>query len=255
MSAVFWITKVLTTGMGESASDFLAVGVGPAPAVALSVGVLAAFLVAQYRSRRYVAGLYWGCVVMVSVVGTMVADFIHVIVGVPYVTSTVAFAVLLAAVFAVWYATERSLTFHDVRTRRRETFYWLAVMATFALGTAVGDLVASTSGIGYFDAGLLFALLIALPAVGHRWFRLNGVAAFWCAYVVTRPLGASFADWAAASPRHGGLGFGAGPVSIALLVVIAAFVGFLSLARREGAPGRARGVATESPVGEPTLRG
>jgi uncharacterized membrane-anchored protein len=231
VTAVFWITKVATTGMGESTSDFLAGRLGPIPAVALAGVLLVASLALQFRARRYVPWIYWTAVVLVSVFGTMAADVLHVGLGIPYVASTTFYAVVLAVLFVLWYATERTLSIHEIRTRRREAFYWATVLATFALGTAAGDLTASTLHLGYLPSGLMFAVLIALPAVGHLGLKLNAVFAFWFAYVVTRPLGASFADWGAVSTAHGGLAFGTGPVSLALLAVIVVLVGYLSVRR------------------------
>lgn len=237
VTAFFWITKILTTGMGETASDYLASRLGPLPAVVLAAIALVGALWAQLSVRRYVAWLYWTTVVLVSIFGTMAADFQHVALGVPYVASTIAFVVILGTTFAVWYAKEKTLSIHSVYSRRRESFYWLTVMVTFALGTATGDLTASTLHLGFLPSGVAFALLIAVPALATRWFGLNAVLAFWFAYIVTRPLGASFADWMSASAAHGGLGMGTGPVTLALLVVIVLFVGYLAVSRRDVAAG------------------
>ncbi len=231
VAAVFWIIKVLTTGMGESTSDFLAQRLGPFPAVGLAGALLVAALAAQLTVRRHIGGLYWTAVVMVSVFGTMAADVLHVGLGVPYAVSAPFYAVVLAGVFGAWYAVEGTLSVHSVRTVRREVFYWAAVMATFALGTATGDLTASTWHLGFLTSGVAFALLIAVPAAAHRWTGLGAVTAFWCAYVVTRPLGASFADWGAVPAGRGGLGLGTGPVSLFLALVIGCLVVALSLRR------------------------
>jgi uncharacterized membrane-anchored protein len=235
LTAFFWITKVLTTGMGETTSDWLAHRIGPVPAVGLGACGLAGALVLQFAVRRYVAWIYWLAVLMVSVFGTMAADVLHVGLGIPYVVSTVFFAVALAAVFGVWYAVERTLSVHAITGRRREFFYWATVLTTFALGTAAGDLTATTLKLGYLASGVLFAVVIAVPAVGYRWLRWNGVFAFWFAYVTTRPLGASFADWMAVNPHRGGLDLGTGPISLAWLVLIVGFVTYLSVSRRDTA--------------------
>ncbi|MFF4650409.1 hypothetical protein [Streptomyces sp. NPDC001380] len=198
--------------------------------------VLAASLVLQFRARRSTAWVYWTAVVMVSVFGTMAADVLHVGLGIPYLVSTVFFAAALAAVFAGWYACERTLSIHSIRTRRRESFYWATVMATFALGTAAGDLTAVTMHLGYLPSGIAFAALITVPALAFRVRVLNGVAAFWSAYVLTRPLGASFADWMGVSRDRGGLELGTGPVSLVLLAVIAVLVGCLAATRADAAP-------------------
>ena len=229
----FWITKVLTTGMGETTSDFLATHLDQVIAVGLGGLAFVAALALQFSVRRYVAAVYWTAVVMVSVFGTMAADVLHVALGVPYVASTTFYALVLAAVLLAWYRVEGTLSIHSVRTRRREAFYWATVMATFALGTAAGDLSATTLHLGYFSSGVVFAVLIAVPAVAHHWFRMNAVLAFWFAYIVTRPLGASFADWMAVARKHGGLGWTTGPVSLLWAVVILGFVGYLSLSRKD----------------------
>ena len=232
VTVYFWIIKVLTTGMGETASDYLATRLGDVPAVVLGgVGLLAS-LALQFAVRRYVAWVYWTAIVMVSVFGTMAADSLHVALGVPYTISTPLFMVVLAAVFALWYASERTLSIHSIDTRRRETFYWAAVLATFALGTAAGDLTASI-GLGYLGSGALFAVAICVPAVAHRGGLLGAVTAFWSAYVITRPLGASIADWMAVAPGRGGLGWGLGPVTLSWTVAILGFVAYLAVSRRD----------------------
>ncbi|MER8187254.1 hypothetical protein [Kitasatospora sp. NPDC094015] len=236
MTAAFWAVKILTTGMGETTSDYLARVLGPVPAVASAGLLLAAALYAQSRARRYVPAVYWAAVVMVSVFGTMAADVAHVALGVPYAASALVFALALAAVFLLWRRSEGTLAVETVSGGRREIFYWSAVLATFALGTAVGDLTAATLGWGYLTSGLLFAALIAVPALGHRLLRLPAVLAFWWAYVLTRPLGACFADWAGVSHQRGGLDLGTGAVSLVLGVVILAAV--LRLTAAMGRPPR-----------------
>jgi uncharacterized membrane-anchored protein len=233
----FWATKVLTTGMGETTSDFLATHLDQVVAVGLGGIAFVAALALQFAARRYTAWIYWTAVVMVSVFGTMAADVLHVGLGIPYVVSTAFYAVVLAAVLTAWYMTERTLSIHSIRTRRREGFYWATVMATFALGTALGDWTATTLHLGYWASGVLFAALIAVPVVAHRWFRTNPVLAFWFAYIVTRPLGASFADWMAVTRVRGGLGWGTGPVSLAWAVAILGFVGYLAVSRKDVAGG------------------
>jgi uncharacterized membrane-anchored protein len=179
--------------------------------------------------------VYWLAVAMVGVFGTMAADVLHVGLGVPYLVFTVFFAAALAVVFGVWFATERTLSIHSIRTPRREVFYWAAVMATFALGTAAGDLTAVTLHLGYLSSGALFAVVILIPALGYRFFGLNAIVAFWFAYIVTRPLGASFADWAGVSHDRGGLDLGPGPVSLALAIMIMTSVVYLTLSHRDSA--------------------
>jgi uncharacterized membrane-anchored protein len=226
-TAWFWITKVLTTGMGEATSDYLVHRINPVIAVGLGASGLLLSLVLQFSVRQYVTLIYWLAVVMVAVFGTMAADVLHVGLGIPYAVSTAVFSVTLAVVFLAWYASERTLSIHTISTRRREAFYWAAVMSTFALGTAAGDLTAATLGLGWFGSGVMFAVVIAVPAAAYRLLRRNPVLAFWSAYVVTRPLGASFADWMGLPHSWGGLGWGRGPVSLGLTITIAGLVGYL----------------------------
>lgn len=229
----FWIIKMLTTGMGETTSDFLVRQMDPVIAVALGGVCFAAAVVLQMLVRRYVPWIYWLAVVMVAIFGTMAADVLHVGFGVPYVVSSAGFAVALAVIFAVWYASERTLSIHTIDTPRRELFYWATVVATFALGTAAGDMTATTLRLGYFDSGVLFAVLFALPALGYRFLGLNEIFAFWFAYIVTRPLGASFADWLGRPASFGGVGLGTGPVSLVLAIIIAALVAYLTVTHKD----------------------
>jgi uncharacterized membrane-anchored protein len=225
-TVLFWITKILTTGMGETTSDYFGHTFDPVLVVGLAGLVLIGSLVLQLRADRYVPVVYWLAVVMVSVFGTMAADVWHVGLGVSYLTSTIGLAVLLLLILGAWYRTERTLSIHTITTRRRELFYWATVLCTFALGTASGDMLASTMHLGYLVPGILFTALIAVPALAHWQLRLNAVFAFWTAYIITRPLGASFSDWAAVSPARHGLGLGPGPVSLvlgALILVALAF--------------------------------
>jgi uncharacterized membrane-anchored protein len=228
VTAFFWIVKALTTGMGESTSDFLVHGLVPELAVVLGGIAFVVALYLQFSSDRYVPWRYWLAVAMVGVFGTMCADVLHVGLGVPYVASTIFYAVVLAVVFRTWHRTEGTLSIHSITTERREVFYWAAVLATFALGTAAGDLTAVTLGLGFFGSGLLFAAVIAVPAIGYFRFGMNSILAFWFAYVVTRPLGASFADWLGVPAARGGLGVGTGLVSFVLAAAIAMFVAFLT---------------------------
>ena len=232
VTAIFWVTKALTTAMGESSSDFLVRAMPPVLAVALGAAALTVALVIQLRADRYVAWRYWLAVAMVGVFGTMAADVVHVGLGIPYAVSTAAFAAGLAAVFVLWFVSEGTLSIHSIRTPRREAFYWAAVMATFALGTAAGDLVAVTLHLGYLAAGLLFSAVLLVPAVGYRFFGMNAILAFWFAYVLTRPVGASFADWFGVSAERGGLGLGSGPVALVLALGIVGLVVRMTSAQR-----------------------
>ncbi len=229
----FWIVKLLTTGMGETTSDYLVYHISPYIAVALGgIGLVAALLL-QLVVRRYIAWIYWLAVVMVAIFGTMAADVIHIVLKVPYLDSSVFFAVVLAVIFVGWYATEKTLSIHSIYTLRRELFYWAAIMATFALGTATGDMTASTLRLGYLASGVLFAVLFALPALGYWLFGLNAIFAFWFAYIMTRPLGASFADWFGKAKSVGGMGLGTGPISLVLAVLIIGFVAYLTVTRKD----------------------
>ncbi|MFD1721888.1 hypothetical protein [Amnibacterium endophyticum] len=222
--AAFWVIKVLTTGTGETTSDFLVRRFAPEVVVPLALLVLVAALVVQLRARRFHPVRYWTAALAVAVFGTMAADVLHVGLGVPYAVSSAGFAVALAAVFGLWWWSERDLSVHDVTTLRRECWYWAAVLATFALGTAVGDWLAAL-GLGYLGSGVLLVVLFAVPGIVHATTRRYAVLTFWTAYVLTRPLGASFADWTAAPAARGGLGLGTGTVSAVGLVAVALLVG------------------------------
>lgn len=233
ITILFWIIKVLTTGMGEVASDYLAHQLNPIIAVTLAGIALIASLVLQMSVRRYIAWIYWLNVVMVSVFGTMAADVLHVGFGIPYIVSTTFFVVVLTIIFVTWYAKEKTLSIHSIHTHQREFFYWATVLATFALGTAAGDMTATTMHMGYFFSGVLFVILIVIPAMAYLVFGLNEIFAFWFAYVVTRPLGASFADWMGVSHNRGGLGLGTGPVSLGLTIIIICLVGYMVVTRKD----------------------
>jgi len=233
ITVYFWIIKVLTTGMGEVTSDYLAHLLNPVIAVALAGIGLVASMVLQFSVRRYVTWIYWLNVIMVSIFGTMAADVLHVGFGIPYLVSTIFFVVTLIIIFSIWYASEKTLSIHSINTRHREAFYWAAILATFALGTAAGDMTAITMHLGYFFSGVMFALLIAIPALAYWLFSLNEIFAYWLAYIVTRPLGASFADWMGVSHNRGGLGLGTGSVSLGLAIIILGFVGYLAVTRKD----------------------
>ena len=237
----FWVIKALSTAMGEATSDYLVHALHPVPAVGLGFAGFVVALVLQFSMRRYLAWTYWFAVLMVGVFGTMAADVLHVGFGVPYIASSVLYAAVLAAVFLTWQRTEKTLSIHTVDTPRREAFYWAAVVATFAMGTAVGDLTAVTFHLGYFFSLVLFAGVITIPAIGYRWRGWNPILAFWFAYVVTRPLGASFADWVGKPASLGGLGWGDGRVSVALTIVIACLVAYLAVTRKDVQRDRAGG--------------
>lgn len=232
LTVYFWIVKVLTTGMGETTSDYFVHTYNPYVVVVLAAAALAVSIGVQVALPRYNAWIYWFAVSMVAVFGTMAAGILHVYLGVPYIYSSTLYAGSVAVIFVLWYLSERTLSVHSIFSRRRELFYWAAVLATFAMGTAVGDMTAVSFHLGFFASGILFAVLIAIPAVAYR-AGLNEIVAFWWAYIITRPLGASFADWLAVPASLGGLNLGKGAVSIVAWILIAGFVAYLALTRRD----------------------
>ena len=230
ITVVFWVIKILTTGMGEATSDWLG-GISIALAGLVGVVGFAVALSLQLRTRRYVAPVYWFAVMMVAVFGTMAADGLHVALAIPYIGSTIFYAVAVAVVFTLWHRSEGTLSIHSIVTHRREVYYWVTVLLTFALGTAAGDLTAVSLHLGFFTSAVLFAVVIAVPLVGWALFKLNPVVAFWFAYVVTRPLGASVADWMG-KPHHigAGLGWGDGVVAGVATLLIVALVAYVTIA-------------------------
>jgi uncharacterized membrane-anchored protein len=230
ITAIFWVLKLLTTGMGESMSDFLGQHSVPIAAATGIFGLWFAIWL-QMRQREYRAPMYWFAVMMVAIFGTMAADGIHDGANIPYALTTPLFALVTAAVFWCWYRSEGTLSIHSITTRRREGFYWAAVLATFALGTAAGDLTATSLKLGFFGSVILFAGIIAIPAIGWWRFNMNPIVAFWFAYIVTRPLGASFADWFSKPPSITGLGLGDGTVSGLALIVFIALVAYVALTK------------------------
>jgi uncharacterized membrane-anchored protein len=224
--------------VGETAADFLNtnLNLGLTGTTVLMAVLLAVTLVFQFRARRYVPGIYWLAVVLLSVVGTLITDNLVDNVGVPLQVTTVVFAVALAVTFASWYASEKTLSIHSIHTARREAFYWLAILFTFALGTAAGDLLAERLGLGYWPSAVLFAAVIALVFAAYRRSVLGAVAAFWIAYVLTRPLGASLGDYLSQAHGDGGLGLGTVGTSVLFLVTILVVVVYLSVTRRDAVP-------------------
>lgn len=223
-SVTFWAAKAASTALGEAVSDFSIRALDPVVAVLIGFTFFVVALAWQLTRRRYVPGVYWLAVAAVGVFGTMAADVAHVVIGLPYVASAAMYAIVLAAVFVLWRRVEGTLSVHDVTTTRREFFYWAAVVGTFALGTAVGDLTAVTLGLGYGTSIAAFAVAIAVPFLGWRFARWDAVFSFWFAYVLTRPLGASVADWLGKPVDEGGVGVGSGWVSFGLAVVMVALV-------------------------------
>jgi uncharacterized membrane-anchored protein len=235
VTVYFWVIKVLCTTVGETGSDYLSdnVGLGLTKTTFITAALLLATLVFQFRARRYVAGIYWTGIVLISVVGTQITDNLSDNYGVSLVTTTTVFTIVLAIVFAIWFGFERTLSIHTIYTTRREGFYWLAVLFTFALGTAAGDLTAERLNVGYTWSLVLFAGAIALVAGAHYWLNLNAVLAFWLAYILTRPLGASTGDLLSQPRSAGGLGLGTTVTSFVFLGAIAVVVVFLSITKRD----------------------
>jgi uncharacterized membrane-anchored protein len=234
----FWIIKILATTVGETAADYLNVnlklGLGNTSWVMGTLLVVA--LSVQFKARRYVPANYWLAVVLISVVGTLITDNLSDNLGVDLVISTIGFAVALAVTFAAWYARERTLSIHTIFTTRREGFYWLAILFTFALGTAAGDLVAERLSLGYLVSALIFAAVIAAVALAHFAFKLNAVLSFWIAYILTRPLGASIGDYMSQPHHAGGLGLGTTGTSAIFLATILALVTYLTITRKDETP-------------------
>lgn len=247
----FWIIKVLATTVGETAADLLNthLGLGLNGTSMIMGCLLAVALGAQFRARQYVPGIYWLAVVLISVVGTLATDNLVDNFGVALQTTTTMFAIALAITFMAWYRSERTLSIHSIHTRRREAFYWLAILFTFALGTAAGDLLAERADLGYLLSAVVFGGAIAIIALAHRFLSVKAVLAFWLAYILTRPLGASLGDYLSQPSDGGGLGLGTVGTSILFLATIFAVVTYLTRSRRdvigrvaEARPGDAGGV-------------
>ena len=231
----FWIIKMMATTVGETGADFLAFNLklGLLTTSLIMSGFLIVVLINQFRLKRYIPFSYWAVVVLLSIVGTLITDLMVDDLGVSLITATVGFSALLAIVFAAWYASEHTLAMHSVQTAKRESFYWAAIFVTFALGTAAGDFLAEASGLGYFQSALVFGGAIALIAAAYFYAGLNEILAFWMAYILTRPLGASFGDLLSQPTKNGGLGFGTTGTSIIFLTVIALLISYLSITRKD----------------------
>jgi uncharacterized membrane-anchored protein len=238
ITVLFWVIKLLTTAGGEATSDYLALGSHAVGAV-VEVGLLLIGLVWQFSTRRYTAAAYWFLAYAIAIFGTGVSDTLHLTFGLPYAATTILWAVVLAAVFWTWHRSEGTLSIHSITTTRRECFYWATVFATFALGTALGDLTATTFGLGYLGSIVLFAVVFAIPAVGWRLAGWNSVFAFWFAYVITRPLGASVADYLSKPKNISGAGFGDGRMAVIFTIAVAIGVAYLTAARNDIQPPQA----------------
>lgn len=233
VTILFWVIKLLTTAMGESTSDFMVYHFNPYAAVIMGFIVFVALLFLQFKTRKYIPWVYWLTILMVAVFGTMAADVTHVVLGIPYIISTLVFAIALALIFYIWRKVEGTLSIHSITSTRREFFYWATVLSTFALGTATGDMFAFTLKLGFLSAGILFAFIFTIPAIGNWLFKWNSIFSFWFAYVLTRPLGASFADWTGKAPNVGGLGWGDGSVAAVLFVLIFILVMYLQISHKD----------------------
>jgi uncharacterized membrane-anchored protein len=240
ITVAFWVIKALSTAMGEATSDYLVNAMVPEIAVLLGFAGFCLALYLQFKKARYSAWTYWFAVAMVGVFGTMAADVLHVALHVPYTASSILYAVILATVFILWRRTEQTLSIHSIDTPRREAFYWATVVATFAMGTALGDFTATTLKFGYFPSAALFAGIMLIPIIGYRLLHWNTIFCFWFAYVVTRPLGASIADGLSKSKDSSGLGLGDGPVALGFIVLIVVLVAHQAITgagvQRAGAP-------------------
>jgi uncharacterized membrane-anchored protein len=230
----FWIIKVLCTTVGETAADYLNVNLNLGltfTSVIMGISLIIA-LIFQFRSKKYVPGIYWLTVFLISIFGTLVTDNLTDSLGVPLELSTIVFSILLALTFALWYMKEKTLSIHSIYTRKREAFYWLAILFTFALGTAAGDLMAESLGLGYLLTGLIICAVI-IAVIIAVWFKLNPVLGFWIAYIMTRPLGASIGDYLSQSPSNGGLGLGPTITTVLFVLAIILTVIFLSVTKKD----------------------
>lgn len=226
----FWMVKIMATTVGETVSDYFntTLKFGLVGTFFLMATLLAASLVAQFRLRQYVPAVYWLAVVLISVVGTLITDYLHDSRGIALRPLTIAFSIALILSFAVWYSSEKTLSIHSIYTTKRETFYWITILCSFALGTAAGDLLAEQYIHSFWKAALIFSAFIAAVTFAHFAFKLNAILAFWLAYIVTRPLGASIGDYLSAGKDEGGLNLGTTVVSVGFLLTIIAVVAYLT---------------------------
>lgn len=231
----FWIIKILCTTVGETAADFLNTNFNLGlTGTSLVMGVLLIIILFfQFRAKKYIPSIYWLTVVLISVVGTLITDNLTDNFGISLITTTIIFAIALALTFIVWYRNEKTLSIHSIFTTKREAFYWLAILFTFALGTAAGDLVAEKFNLGYLISAVLFAGLIAAVTIAYYRFKKNAVLAFWIAYILTRPLGASIGDYLSQSHDNGGLGLGTTATSALFLIAILGLVVYLTLTKKD----------------------
>ncbi len=234
----FWIIKVLCTTVGETAADYLnaTLNFGLTNTTYVMGALLVVALVFQFRAKQYLPGLYWLAVVLISVVGTLITDNLTDNFGVSLITTTIIFSIALAATFAAWFRSEKTLSIHSIHTLKREAFYWLTILFTFALGTASGDLTAERLNVGYWKSAVLFGVIIGLVVLAKFRFKLNSIIAFWIVYILTRPLGASIGDYLSQTKSDGGLNLGTTVTSIIFLSAISVVVVYLSLTHRDTEP-------------------
>jgi uncharacterized membrane-anchored protein len=232
ITALFWVIKILTTAGGEAFSDYLSLHNRMIGGV-IEAGIFAIALIWQFRTRRYVAAAYWLLAYSIAIFGTGIADAMHLFVGIPYAGTSLLWAIVLAVILWLWYRNEGTLSIHSIVTTRRELYYWATVFATFALGTAVGDYTAVALHLGYFASGVAFGVAILVPAVLWSGLKVNSVFCFWFAYVLTRPLGASFADWVDKPRGMHGLDFGDGQTAAVIALIVAALVAYLAISRSD----------------------
>ncbi|NJN74357.1 MAG: hypothetical protein HC799_16970 [Limnothrix sp. RL_2_0] len=231
----FWIIKICATTVGETAADYLSfdLKLGLVTTSFIMGALLIVALINQFRLKRYIPASYWLVVVLVSILGTLVTDYLVDDLGVSLITATIAFSILLAIIFAAWYTVEKTLAMHSIQATQREVFYWSAIFVTFALGTAAGDLLAEASGLGYFQSALIFGAAIALITAAYYYLKFDEILTFWSVYILTRPLGASTGDLLSQSTKHGGLGFGTTGTSIIFLTIIAILITYLTVTRKD----------------------
>ncbi len=231
LTVYFWIIKIITTALGEATSDYMVNTINPYVAVMIGFFILIAALAWQFSVKKYTPAIYWIAALAVSIAGTMGADVVHVGFGVPYSISTLFYMSALAVVFVLWYRSQKTLSIHSIYTKKREIYYWATVLLTFALGTASGDLTAFTLHLGFLMSGIIFIVVFAIPCVLYWVFKFNSIFTFWFAYILTRPVGASFADWFGKPPSTGGLGFGDLMVCIVLAILMVLFVSYVSMSK------------------------
>jgi uncharacterized membrane-anchored protein len=240
----FWVIKIMATTVGETGADFLNFNLNfglTATSLLMSV-LLVIVLYFQFRSKKYTPNIYWLAVVMISIVGTLITDNLVDNFGVPLIVTTIAFAFALTVTFVIWYASEKTLSIHTIYTRKRECFYWFAILFTFALGTAAGDLFSEQLALGYLTSAIIFASMIGIVAIAFYRLKLGSVTAFWIAYILTRPLGASLGDFLSQSHRHGGLALGTVGTSAIFLITILSIVTFLNVTKKDQCPAEKKAI-------------